>query len=252
MKIFICKKSYVFILVVMILVGSLLTLRFDSAGALAGVYFGESSKLYPIYRVETDEKKVAISFDAAWGADKTEQIMDVLDEFDVKATFFLVGFWMDEYPEMTKKIHERGFEVGSHSYNHPDMTKLSSEQVRQELVSTNEKIQSLIGQTPTLFRPPYGAYDNKLIQQLQDLGMKGIQWDVDTLDWKGYTPSQVIQRVNNNLQNGSIILCHNNADHVVENTRLILSTIINKGYTFVTVGELVKDVKDIKIGVGYM
>lgn len=251
MKVFIAQKSYVFMFVVILLVGSLLAIRFDNTGAFAQVYFGNNPKLYPIYRVDTTDKKVAITFDAAWGADKTEQIMDVLDEYNVKATFFLVGFWMDEYPEMTKKIFDRGFEIGSHSYNHPDMTKLDSTQIRQELVSTNDKISEITGQIPTLFRPPYGAYDNKLIEELNHLNMKGIQWDVDTLDWKGYTPSQVIQRVNNAVQCGSIILCHNNADHVVDNTRLILSTLINKGYSFVKVSELVKDVKDIKIGVGY-
>lgn len=251
MKVVIAKKSYVFVLVLMIIVGSLLAIRFDNTGTFAQVYFGNNPKLYPIYRVDTDEKKVAITFDAAWGADKTEQIMDVLDEYNVKATFFLVGFWMEKYPEMTKLIYERGFEVGSHSYNHPDMTKLDCTQINQELSSTNDKIKELTGQAPTLFRPPYGAYDNKLIEELDKLNMTGIQWDVDTLDWKGYTPSQVIQRVNNGVQCGSIILCHNNADHVVENTRLILTTLLNKGYSFVKVSELVKDVKEVKIGVGY-
>ena len=251
MKFVVCKKSYVLVLVLMLLVGSMLAIRFDGTGALAQVYFGNSPKLYPIYKVDTDKKDVAITFDAAWGADKTEQIMDVLDEYNVKATFFLVGFWMDKYPEMTKSIHERGFEIGSHSYNHPDMTKLTNAQINQELTSTNDKIKELTGESPLLFRPPYGAYDNKLIEELNKLNMKGIQWDVDTLDWKGYSPSQVIQRVNNNVGCGSIILCHNNADHVVENTRLILTTLINKGYNFVKVSELVKDVKEVKIGVGY-
>ena len=251
MKVLFIKRKVVCFGILMLIIASLLMVKFDGT-SLAQVYFNDGFKLYPIYRVDTDEKNVAITFDAAWGADKTEQILEVLDEFDVKATFFLVGMWVEKYEDQTKKIFDAGHEIGSHSNTHPDMTKLSASQMDQELKYTNEIIQKVTGTTPALFRPPYGAYNNALIERLDNLKMKGIQWDVDTLDWKGYNPSQVISRVNQNVQNGSIILCHNNADHVVENTRLILTTLINKGYNFVTVGELTKGVKEVKIGVGIL
>lgn len=249
MKVLFIKRKVVGFGILMLIIASLLMVKFDGT-SLAQVYFNQGYKLYPIYRVDTDEKKVAITFDAAWGADKTEQILEVLDEFNVKATFFLVGMWVEKYESETLKIFEAGHEIGSHSNTHPDMTKLSASQMDQELKYTNDIIQKVTGTAPTLFRPPYGAYNNALIERLDNLNMKGIQWDVDTLDWKGYNPSQVISRVNQNVQNGSIILCHNNADHVVDNTRLILTTLINKGYNFVTVGGLTQGVKEVKIGVG--
>ena len=249
MKFFIVKSKMAFLLLVILLSSFLLTLG-NGNTAFANVFFGNSMKLYPIYKVETQKNEISITFDAAWGADKTREIMDVCDEYGIKATFFLVGIWVEEYPEITKEIAERDFEIGSHSYNHPDFTKLGIQEMQTELIRTNELIQKVAGIKPTLFRPPYGAYNNDLINTLNKLNMRGIQWDVDTLDWKGYGPNQVISRVNNKIDSGSIILCHNNAEHVVENTRLILTTLKNKGFNFVKVGELVKDVKEVKIGIG--
>lgn len=249
MKFLVCKRKH---LLFYILTFALIVALCSNYGGTvyASVFFGENVKKYPIYSVKTEEKKVAITFDAAWGADKTEQILEVLKEFKVNATFFLVGMWCEKYEDMTKLIDKNGFEIGSHSYNHPDMVKLSKQQKLQELEKTNSIIKNITGKDVKLFRAPFGSYNNELIDTLSELGMTGIQWDVDTLDWKGYGPSEVIKRVNSKVGCGSIILCHNNADHVVENTRLILTTLINQGYSFVTVSELIKDVKEVKIGVG--
>lgn len=251
MKFYIVKKNIIYISILIVLCSFLLTLGGKNT-TYASVFFGDNLKLYPIYKVDTEKKDVAITFDAAWGADKTIEIMDVCDEFNIKATFFLVGIWVEEYIEQTKEIANRGFEIGSHSYNHPDMTKLNKQAMQMELIKTNELIQNTVNVKPNVFRAPYGAYNNELLSMLKDLGMHGIQWDVDTLDWKGYGPSQVISRVKDKVGGGSIILCHNNADHVIENTRLILTTLKNEGYNFVTVSELIKDVKQIKMGIGYL
>ncbi len=248
MKIYIVKKNIIFLLILIVLCSYLLTL--GGSTSFASVYFGENLKLYPIYKVDTQEKNVAITFDAAWGADKTIQIMDVCDEFGIKATFFLVGIWVEKYEEETKAIAERGFEIGSHSYNHPDMTKLDKQTMQTEIIKTNELLEKTAGVKPKVFRAPYGAYNNDLISTLKDFNMQGIQWDVDTLDWKGYGPNQVIARVRDKIDSGSIILCHNNADYVIENTRLILTTLKNQGYNFLTVSELIKNVKQVKMGIG--
>ena len=250
MKVLFLKRKVLSIVLLVAIISGVLGMSMGDS-SFAQVYFGDSGKKYPIYRVATESPKVAISFDAAWGADKTEQIMAVCEEFGIKATFFLVGFWVEKYPELTRLIYDNGFEIGSHSFNHPDMTKLSESQMRQELESTNATIEGIIDGEVRLFRPPFGAYNNTLVDVVESMNMRAIQWDVDTLDWKGYNPSQVIDRVTKYVQNGSIILCHNNADYVVENTRLILTTLQNKGYEFVTVGELVQDVQTVKIGVGY-
>ena len=249
MKILIVKKKIIFLCILVLLCSLLLTMG-SYGTAFASVYFGNDMKLYPIYKVDTQKKEVALTFDAAWGADKTIQIMDVCDEYNIKATFFLVGIWVEEYEEETKQIASRGFEIGSHSYNHPDMTKLDKQEMQTELIKTNELIQKVTNVIPRLFRAPYGAYNNELISTLGKMNMQGIQWDVDTLDWKGYGPNQVISRVNSKVTNGSIILCHNNAENVIENTRIILTTLKNKGYSFLTVGELVQNVKEVKIGIG--
>lgn len=245
------KKNRTIILIACI---SLICCAFLSYGngvvSYASVYFGNNLKLYPIYKVDTQKPQVAITFDAGWGADKTEQIMEVCDKYGIKATFFLVGIWIEEYENLTKLIAEKNFEIGSHSYNHPDLTKLALQDMQTELIKTNALIKEVVGFEPKLFRAPFGAYNNDVISAVNKLNMSCIQWDVDTLDWKGYGPQQVLARVNSKIDNGSIILCHNNAEHVVENTELILKTLIAKGYQFVKVSELICDVKEIKIGIG--
>lgn len=205
----------------------------------AQVFFGYAPRKVPIYSVDTSEKQVAISFDAAWGADKTEEILEILDEFDVNATFFLVGFWVDDYIDMVKKIDEAGCEIGTHSNTHPDMVKLDKESVSEELSTSVSKIEAVTGKKVTLFRAPFGSYNNQLLEVAESMNLKTIQWDVDTLDWKGLSASEINSRVLSKVQNGSIILMHNNSDHVLDGLRLILTTLKNKGYQIGSIGELV-------------
>ncbi|MBQ1230985.1 MAG: polysaccharide deacetylase family protein, partial [Clostridia bacterium] len=146
--------------------------------------FAQSNKRLPIYCVETEEKKIAISFDAAWGNDDTEQLINILAEYDVPATFFVVGAWVDKYPESVKQLHDAGHRVENHSNTHPHMPNLSTAQMTAELAACNEKIAAVTGRTPTLFRPPYGDYDNKTIETTESVGMYTVQWDCDSLDWK--------------------------------------------------------------------
>ena len=133
----------------------------------------------PIYCVDTTENKVALSFDAAWGDEFTEGILDILDTYDVKATFFLVDFWSKEFPEDVKMIAERGHDIGNHSTTHPDMANLSEEEIAQELNTSADTIESLTGKRPVLFRPPYGSYSDRLINTAESLGYQTIQWSVD-------------------------------------------------------------------------
>lgn len=146
--------------------------------------FAGDEKLLPIYCVETDKKQVAISFDAAWGNDDTEQLIEILKEYEVPATFFVVGAWVDKYPESVKALSDAGHQVQNHSNTHPNMPQLTTAQMRDEIISCNEKIKSVTGKTPTLFRPPYGDYDNTTIKTLSELNMYTIQWDVETLATK--------------------------------------------------------------------
>lgn len=226
--------------IILLLIFSLLVTVSALTGA-ASVYTGNVERKLPIYCVETEEPKIAISFDATWGADKTEKILEILNQHDAKATFFLVGFWAEKYSDMVRKIDESGMEIGTHSNTHPDMSKLSPNAIELELITSMNILENITGKRPKYFRPPYGAYNNKLIEKANELGLMTIQWDVDSLDWKAGSAHDIAMRVINKTKKGSIILMHNNGDNTVEALKLIVPGLKNKGYQFVTVGELVYD-----------
>lgn len=201
---------------------------------------GKTTRRLPIYCVQTDEKKVALSFDASWGADKTEAILACLDSYDIRANFFTVGFWAEKHPELLKKLSDSGrMEIGTHSNTHPHMSKLSESEIKLELESSCRIISEITGKAPELFRAPFGEYTNSVIETAESLGLYTIQWDVDTLDWKGLSAGEMSARVMKKVQPGSIVLMHNDGEHTVEALPLIIEGLKNKGYSFVTVGELI-------------
>lgn len=232
------KSRTIKIIIAMIIAAVLLAINIDGYSS-AQVFFGYANKKVPIYAVQTEEKQVAISFDAAWGADKTQGILEILNEYDVKATFFLVGFWVDKYSGMVKTIDENGMEIGTHSNTHPDMTKLDEKTIRSELEISMKKINDITRKDVTLFRPPYGSYNNKLLDVATSLNLKTIQWDVDTLDWKGISAGEISNRVVSNVKNGSIILMHNNSDNILDGLRLTLDRLKKQNYTITSIGELI-------------
>lgn len=193
----------------------------------------------PIYSVKTDEKKIAISFDAAWGNEQTPELLDILERYNVKATFFLVGQWVDNYPDSVKEIAEKGHDVENHSSTHPHMTELSLQQMTEEIKSCNDKITALTGKAPTLFRPPYGDYNNSVVAAVKSLNMYCIQWDVDSLDWKDLTASEITGRVTSKLQPGSIVLLHNGASNTPEALPYIIEGIKSMGYDIVPISQLI-------------
>ncbi len=206
----------------------------------AAVYLGKSPRLIPIYSVETDKKVVALSFDAAWGADKTLGILDVLTEYDVVANFFAVGMWAEKYPDVLKKLAESGrMEIGTHSNTHPDMGKMSAYDIKLELTASMDIIERVTGTRPELFRPPYGSYSDALITTAKELGLYTVQWDVDTLDWKGLSAGDIAERVLGRVREGSIVLMHNNGEHTLEALPIILDGLKNKGFACVKIGDLI-------------
>lgn len=232
------KSKTIKITLVMLLVAVMLSLSINGSTS-AQVYFGYSTRKVPIYNVETEAKQVAISFDAAWGADKTQGILDILKEFDVDATFFLVGFWVDDYSQMTKAIDEAGYEIGTHSNTHPDMVKLSKETMKNELETSISKIKAITNKEVTLFRAPFGSYNNDLLDTAESLNLKTIQWDVDSLDWKGLSASEIANRVMTRVKNGSIILMHNNSDNILDALRLTLNRLKVAGYEVTSISKLI-------------
>lgn len=203
----------------------------------AGFSFAE--RKIPIYRVEREEQQIAISFDCCWGAEKTAEILAVLEENNVPATFFMVSMWAEKYPENAKSVADSGCEVGCHSHTHPHFAKLSREETQKEIENSNNVIKTVTGVYPAVFRPPFGEYTNDMIEICESLGQKVIQWDVDTLDWKGLSATEINQRIQQKTKNGSIILMHNNADNVVDAIKLAIPLLKEKGYEFVKMSELV-------------
>lgn len=206
----------------------------------ASVYLGKNPRRLPIYSVETEEKVVALSFDAAWGADKTLGILSMLEQYDAVANFFAVGMWAEKYGDELQKLADSGrMEIGTHSNTHPDMGSMSAYDIRLELETSMNIIERVTGKRPELFRPPYGSYSDTLIGTAEELGLFTIQWDVDTLDWKGLSAGDIAGRVLNKVTNGSIVLMHNNGEHTLEALPLILEGLKNKGFTCVKIGDLI-------------
>lgn len=195
----------------------------------------------PIYSVETPEKKVALSFDAAWGNEDTKDILSILKKHDVHVTFFMTGGWVENYPEDVKAISKAGHDLGNHSENHKNMSGLTEEEKTQEIMSVHRKVKALTGKEMQLFRPPYGDYDDAVILNAEKNGYYTIQWDVDSLDWKDYGADSIVKRVvqNDKLQNGSIILMHNGAKYTKDALDAVINGLKEQGYEIVPVSKLI-------------
>jgi peptidoglycan/xylan/chitin deacetylase (PgdA/CDA1 family) len=186
------------------------------AGYFSYATLVSASRALPIYCVDRTDKKIAISFDCAWGTEYTRSILDELDRQGIKCTFFAVQFWVEKNPEFAKEIVQRGHELGTHSRTHSYMSKLSESEIKDELSTSVSAIEKITGQKTDLFRAPYGDYDNLLIDTASSMGLYTIQWDVDSLDWKNLSATEISLRIINGVKPGSIILCHNNELHTAE------------------------------------
>lgn len=192
----------------------------------------------PIYNVQRDNKTVSLTFDAAWGNEDTQELIDILDTYGVKATFFLVGDWVDRYPESVRQLYDAGMEIANHSNTHPHMSKLSDKEIVNEVTLCNEKIEAITGEPVTLFRCPYGEYDDNVVSTINDMGIDVIQWNVDSLDWKDLSAEDIYSRVTQNVVPGSIVLFHNAALHTPEALPDIIEFLLAEGYEIVPVSEI--------------
>ena len=205
----------------------------------AAVGTAATTRQLPIYCVQRDQKLVSISFDAAWGNEDTQQLIDILEKYKVKATFFVVGEWVDKYPESVKALADAGHEVMNHSNTHAHYPQLSADQVVADLNACNDKIEAVTGVRPTLVRLPYGDYDDNSINAVRSIGMEPIQWDVDSLDWKDLSAADITQRVVSKVQPGSIVLFHNGVKNTPEALDIIIERLLAEGYTFLPASEMV-------------
>lgn len=209
------------------------------AGGVAAVKTAAAKKELPIYSVERGDKKIAISFDAAWGNEQTDTLINILGEYGVKTTFFVVGSWVDKYPESVKALDAAGHEVMNHSNTHPHLTRLDVAKIEEEITLCAAKIESVTGKRPGLLRPPYGDYNDTVIKTVRRLGVYPIQWDVDSLDWKGISAEKIAERVLGGVKDGSIVLFHNGGEHTADALPKILSELQSRGYEIVPVSQLI-------------
>lgn len=214
------------------------------------IFFGEDtvpasalveSRRLPIYCVQTEAPKVSLSFDAAWGNEDTNDLLSILAKHNVKTTFFMTGGWVESYPEDVKAISDAGHDLGNHSENHKQMSQLSAGECKDEIQKVHDKVKELTGKDMFLFRPPYGDYNDTLIEAANGLGYHVIQWDVDSLDWKDYGADAIVSKVvgHPHLGNGSIILMHNGATYTKDALEQVITGLTDKGYEIVPISELI-------------
>lgn len=238
MHIVIIKKSFIkksILIGSLILVAVLAAIGYNLKNASV---FNKEKKL-PIYCVDTNEKKIAISFDASWGANNTVKLLDILDKYKVKATFFLVGRWVDEFPNETKEIFKRGHEIGNHSNKHPNMTNISKKRMIDEIAETDAKLMAVTGKKTELFRCPEGAYNDTVLNTVEESNHYCIQWDVDSIDWKNEDADKEYNRVMKKVKPGSIVLFHNSAKYTPTTLPKIIEKLKGEGYEFVKISDLI-------------
>ncbi|WJY27505.1 polysaccharide deacetylase family protein [Sporosarcina trichiuri] len=195
---------------------------------------------HPIYRGNPGKPMVSLLINVAWGEEYIPAILQTLKNHEVSATFFFDGSWTAKNPKVAKTIHEAGHEIGNHAYSHPDLQKRSAAETREELQKTNEVIQQTLGIQPKWFGPPSGSFNAKTVAVADELGMKTILWTADTVDWKKPEPSEMVQRVLSQTDNGTMILMHP-TDPVAKGLDEMIMQIKAKGLRLGTVSELMSE-----------
>ena len=232
------QKIYTYLLSILTVI-----ILFCIAGSIGGeeatIETASTNKLLPIYSVQTENKNVALTINCAWNDSDIDKILSTLSENNVKATFFMVGDWVEKFPEAVKKINEAGHEIGSHSNTHAHVNQLSYEKNVEEIKLSSEKIKNVTGKEVTLYRPPYGEYNNTVIRAANENGHMPIQWSLDTLDYTGITGNEMWDRIKDKITSGDIILMHNGTEHTAESLDMLIKNIKEKGLNLVTISELV-------------
>lgn len=196
-----------------------------------------------VWEVPTEKKTIAFTFDDGPDQRQTPKILEVLEQYQAKATFFVVGDRVDRFPEIVRMELSKGHEIGNHSYHHPSFQNLGRDSILSELTKTQQAISQATGQTAVLFRPPGGSYNQNIINISKDNNLQLIlwSWHQDTKDWKAPGVQRIVNKVLNNVRNGDIILMHDyvyNSSQTSEALKIILPELQKRGYSFVTVSQL--------------
>lgn len=204
------------------------------------IFFTKQSQHIPIYKVNTNKKIVALTFDVSLSNNKEnlKEILDILDKYNIKATFFLTGEWIDNNKDMVELIDQRGHEIGNNSDTHPCLNKISNQQIKEEIQVTSRKIKSITGKETRLFRPPFGEIDEDGMNICKELNCTVVKWDVDSMDWKNIGVSNIVDRVSRNTSPGSIVLFHCDFKDSKYYLEPIIHHLQDDGFKMVTVSDL--------------
>ena len=228
------KQKFIGVLCIIFAIAVILGLFFNTNISIA-----TTTRKLPIYSVDTREKKVAITFDAAWTNQDTEQIIEILKKHNAKATFFIVGDWAEKFPESVKAFFDAGHTIANHSDTHKAFSKCNREEIKEEIVNCNKKLEEITGKPVTLVRAPSGDYTDQSLEVCKELGMTMIQWNCDSLDYTKISINEIVNRVIKGSTNGSILLFHNGVDNTAPALDEILTQLEKQGYTFVSVEDLI-------------
>lgn len=194
------------------------------------------------YSGTNDKKQVALTFDDGPESKYTAEILEILKEYDIKATFFVIGQHAEKYPEALKQIHKEGHEIGNHTWNHKYLPKISEEAIDEEVLKTEKLLKDILGEVDHIFRPPYGAIKKREVKRINSLGYNVVNWSVDTKDWAGTSKEQMMDYLKKQLTPGGIILMHStgSSKNTVEFLPEAIEWIIEQGYEFGTASEVLE------------
>jgi len=206
------------------------------------LYVQAYHKLKPIYQVETEKKVVALTFDISWGDKTPMPVIEILKANNIKSTFFLSGPWVKQYPEVPKRIKSDGHEIGSHGYRHINLSNLSKNEIKEEIMKAHKNIKEVTGVDANLIRTPNGDYNDQVIEAVHECNYEAIQWSVDSLDWMNPGVATITERVSKKVHPGAVILMHasDTCKQTVEALPQVIKELKSQGYEFVTVSELMK------------
>lgn len=207
--------------------------------AVTSVKTRAADRRVPVYSVERDDKKIALTFDAAWENSNTGELIDILDDGGAEATFFVTGDWCDRYPDDVKKLHDAGHEIENHSDAHPHPVGMNVNDLIDDTRECSRKIKMLTGEEPQFYRAPYGEYDDTVLTTMEGMGLITVQWDVDSVDWKKGSADDIKKKVLGKVKPGSILLFHNDLENTTEALPEIINSLTKQGYELVTISELV-------------
>ena len=199
-----------------------------------------STKKLPIYCTDNDKREISLTINCAWGADDIDEILDILDRYNVKATFFVLGIWAEANPEKLLEMYYRGHEIGNHSYSHKLPSKSTAEQLNGEIEKCNQVVEDIIGVKPILYRAPSGDNTETVLELAEGKGMYNIKWSVDSIDWReNMTSENILNRVLGRIEPGGIMLFHNDTKYICKVLPTIIETLQKQEYKFVKVSELI-------------